>query len=112
MGADSGGVSLASYSNGPDVMDLEVAMRAVGALHSGEVKVTITPHTGSVSGGLHIDLCMSLTVLPGSSLPKEVHAWSEWPCPGCKDFVQHLYAGVVALDWEMEKAYNQLPLQG
>ena len=97
-------------TNGPDVTDLEVALRAIGALHSGTVSVTITPTTGSESGGLTLDIGMKFDVLPGSSLPREAHAVSLWPCASCTDIVQHLYTGVIGLDWEIEKLYNQLPL--
>jgi|SRR6267142_650027 len=97
-------------TNGPDVTDLEVAMRAVGALHSGAVRVTITPTTGQGSGGLIVDVAMIFDVLPGSSLPSEAHAVSGWPCPNCADFIGHLYSGLVRLDWEIEKMYNALPL--
>jgi len=101
---------LASYTNGPDVTDLQAVMRAVGALNSGEVKVTITPRTGSVSGGLHVVTTITLTPLPGSSLPATISAECDWPTQGHSDFVGFLWAGIVALDGHIEKTYNQLPL--
>ena|ERR1700754_3778484 len=99
-------------TTGPDETDLQAAMRAIGALHSGEVTVTITPIGGSPNGGLRIAATMSLTVLPGSSLPNQVTVESRWPCADCRGLVAHLWAEMIALDYAVEMTWNQLPLPG
>lgn len=97
-------------TTGPDETDLQGAMRAIGALHSGEVTVIITPIGGSPNGGLLITVAMSLTVLPGSSLPSLVTVESRWPCVDCKTLVGHLWGQMIALDHAVELKWDQLPL--
>lgn len=97
-------------STGPDETDLQAAMRAIGALHSGAVTVIITPIGGSPNGGLLLTVAMSLTVLPGSSLPNLVTIESRWPCADCKTLVAHLWGQMIALDHAVELTWNKLPL--
>jgi hypothetical protein len=97
-------------STGPDETDLQAAMRAVGILHSGAVTVIITPIGGSPSGGMLITVALSLTVLPGSSLPSLVTIESRWPCVDCRGLTQHLWAQMIALDYAAEQKWNTLPL--
>lgn len=97
-------------STGPDETDLQAAMRAIGTLHSGEVTVIITPIGGSPNGGMLVTAAMSLTVLPGSSLPSLVTVESRWPCADCKTLVAHLWGQMIALDHAVEMTWNQLPL--
>lgn len=97
-------------TTGPDETDLQAAMRAIGTLHSGEVRVTITPIGGSPNGGLLLEVSIHLTVLPGSSLPSRLAVASKWPCADCKTLVGHLWGQMIVLDHAVEMAWNQIPL--
>jgi hypothetical protein len=53
---------------------------------------------------------MKFDVLPGSSLPAEVMAESEWPCGVCGSFWGHVFNGLFALDFKIGEVYGQSDL--
>lgn len=97
-------------SNGPDAMDVETFMRAMGALHSGVVTLAFGPVGIGPNGGLLTTAEMAFAVLPGSQLPAVVGATSHWPCNQCKSFMGHLYHLLHGLDVEVQKVYEQSEL--
>jgi len=97
-------------TSGPDWTDVEMAMRAVGACHTGVVTVMFSPLGIGSTGGFSIDTYMSLDVLPGSSIPARVGIQSQWPCIECKDLAAHLLGQIYRLDYEMSKVYEQKEL--
>jgi len=94
-------------TNGPDHLDVETMMRAMGALHSGVVSVAFAPVGIGPSGGVLTTAEISLAVLPGSSLPTVIGVSSKWPCNQCKSFWGHLYHLLHGLDREIAKVYEQ-----
>lgn len=93
-------------SNGPDEVDLETMMRAMGALHSGVAELQLSPLGIGGSGGLITTARLIFHTMPGSALPAVVGATSNWPCKQCKSFYGHLYHLLHALDQEVGKAYR------
>ena len=97
----------AQSSNGPDEIDIETMMRAMGALHSGVVTVAYSPLGTGSSGGVQTVAEMHFHVLPGSSLPSIVGVTAQWPCNQCKSFWGHIYHLLHALDVEIGRVYKQ-----
>jgi len=82
-------------------------MRGVGALHSADVTVCLSPvGTGSTGGLLTVAVC-TFDVLPGSSLPGGVSCSGEWPCKDHTSLVAHVFSLLYDLDREIGKAYTQ-----
>lgn len=97
----------AKSTNGPDVLDVETMMRALGALHSGSVSIALSPRGTGSSGGLVTSAQIALDVLPGSSLPTVIGATSEWPCKKCGSFWGHMFGLLYELDVEVGRTYRQ-----
>jgi len=93
-------------TNGPDHLDVETMMRAMGALHSGVVSIAFAPIGIGPSGGVLTTAEIHFHTLPGSSLPMIVGATANWPCNQCKSFWGHLYHLLHRLDYEISKAYK------
>jgi len=93
-------------STGPDEVDIETMMRAIGALHSGTVGVTLSPLGIGSTGGMTIQAAINLDVLPGSSIPSVIKAESDWPCAVCGSFLAHVYSVLYALDSEIGRTYK------
>lgn len=97
-------------SSGPDEIDVETMMRAMGALHSGVVMVAISPVGIGSSGGVRTIAEIAFTVVPGSDLPGVVGTVGMWPCASCKSFYGHLYHQLHELDREIARVYKQQAL--
>jgi len=100
------GVPLGKSMNGPDLIDAETMMRAIGALHSAHVFLTVSPNGTGSSGGVVTALTALFDVLPGSALPATVTTETIWPCKEHGDFWSHVFAGLYALDLEISKTYK------
>lgn len=97
-------------TTGPDLQDCEAMMRAMGAVHSGRVELRLRPRGRGLGTGVSIELVMTLDVLPGSSLPAEIKAESEWPCGVCGSFWGHVFNGLYSLDYQIGQVYEQSEL--
>jgi hypothetical protein len=96
----------AKSSSGPDEIDVETMMRALGALHSGHVGLMFSPlGTGSI-GGVLVTAVMTFDVLPGSSLPAAVTAEGKYPCSECKTFWGHVFSVLHGLDYQIGRVYQ------
>jgi hypothetical protein len=93
-------------TNGPDWIDVEMLMRAIGGLHSGHVAVIVSPDGIGSSGGVDVAASMIFDVLPGSSLPASVVAHGKWPCKDHKTLAAHAFATLHQLDFEISKVYK------
>jgi len=94
-------------SSGPDWVDVEMLMRAIGAIHSGHVAVIVSPDGIGSSGGVDVAASMLFDVLPGSSLPESVVAHRRWPCSTHKTLAAHAFGLLHELDFEISKVYKQ-----
>lgn len=97
-------------STGPDWTDVEIAMRVLGALHSGRVSVVFSPSGLGGNGGLNTSVRMEFDVLPGSSIPAVVNVDGRFPCPDCKTLEGHIFAGVYRLDHAIAKEFENAEL--
>lgn len=97
-------------SNGPDLVDVESVMRALGALHSGHVVLSVQPLGNGFGTGVAVKLSMNFDVLPGSALPAVVGSDSEWPCGVCGSFWGHVFNGLYALDFKIGEVYGNSKL--
>ena len=93
-------------STGPDWIDVEMLMRAIGGLHSGHVAVILSPDGTGSSGGVDVAASMLFDVLPGSSLPTNVQTHGTWPCKDHSTLVAHAFAVLYDLDHEISKVYK------
>jgi hypothetical protein len=92
---------------GPDWVDVEMLLRAISSLHSGDAGLTILPVGIGATGGLSVAATIMFHVLPGSSLPPCVAVVKEWPCTSHAELPAHCFAILHELDFEISKVYNQ-----
>jgi hypothetical protein len=93
-------------SNGPDWVDVEMMMRAIGALHSGHVAVIVSPLGIGATGGVDVAASMLFDVLPGSSLPASIVVNKTWPCNTHKTLAAHAFNLLHELDFAIGQAYQ------
>lgn len=93
-------------TNGPDWTDVEMLMRAIGAVHSGHIALVCSPRGTGAGGGLDVAASMIFDVLPGSSLPPTVVVSSGWPCNTHKTLVAHAFESLHQLDFEISQVYK------
>jgi len=93
-------------TTGPDWIDVEMLMRAIGGLHSGHVAVIVSPDGTGSSGGVDVAASMLFDVLPGSSLPSAVSVHGTWPCGKHDTIAAHAFSVLHDLDHEISKVYK------
>jgi hypothetical protein len=94
-------------TTGPDWVDVEMLMRAIGALHTGHVAVIVSPAGIGSSGGVDVVASMLLDVLPGSSLPECISTHGVWPCDTHKTLAAHAFSLLHELDFQIGQVYEQ-----
>lgn len=94
-------------STGPDWTDVEMLMRAIGSLHSGEVAFIVSPAGTGFGIGVDVAASMLFHVLPGSSLPESVTVHEEWPCSTHAMLVAHVFNLLYQLDYKIGETYKQ-----
>lgn len=94
-------------TTGPDWIDNQTLMRAIGALHSGHVAVIVSPAGTGSSGGLEVVASMIFDVLPGSQLPATVAVQKPWPCSTHKTLAAHAFNLLHELDYQIGQVYKQ-----
>lgn len=92
--------------NGPDWVDCEMLLRAIGGVHSGHVAVIVSPAGTGSSGGVEVAASMLFEVLPGSALPENVCVMKHWPCDTHKTLAAHAFALLHDLDFAINKVYK------
>lgn len=97
-------------SNGPDWIDVETMMRAMSALHSGKVGLTLLPVGIGSSGGLSMAASIMFDVLPGSAIPPCVSIVKNWPCSQHVTLPGHGFALLLELDFKVGQMYEQASL--
>lgn len=96
--------------NGPDWIDVETMMRAMSALHSGTVGLTVLAAGIGSSGGLSAAASIMFDVLPGSAIPRCVSVVKSWPCSQHTTLPGHSFALLHELDYKISQVYNQASL--
>jgi hypothetical protein len=93
-------------TTGPDWVDCESLMRAIGALHSGHVAVIVSPNGTGFSGGVDVAASVIFERLPGSRLPASVAVNEGWPCSTHITLAAHAFSLLHELDFEISKVYE------
>jgi len=97
----------AKSSDGPDWTDVEMMLRAMSALHSASVGITVLPRGIGSTGGLSVGANCIFDVLPGSSIPASVSVTKDWPCNQHADLASHCFALLHELDFKIGQVYSQ-----
>jgi hypothetical protein len=93
-------------TTGPDWVDCEMLMRAIGALHSGHVAVILSPDGIGSSGGVDVAASMLFDVLPGSQLPPALVTHARWPCNTHRTLAAHAFSLLHDLDVQIGRTYQ------
>lgn len=96
----------AKSTNGPDEIDVESLMRAIGAIHSAHVGVMFSPLGTGSSGGLLLRAMATFERLPGSALPDGVGVDKEWPHKDHKTLWGCVFALLHELDFAIGEVYQ------
>src|SRR6185436_4417936 len=93
-------------SSGPDILDVNALMAAIGTLHSGHVALIVSP--GGTGSPTTLDLAMSiiLDVLPGAALPSTTAAQTTGPNANATAFWGEAARVCWILDEEISKVYQ------
>lgn len=94
-------------TTGPDWIDVEMLMRAIGAIHSAHVAVVVSPDGIGSSGGVDVAASALFDHLPGSALPADVGVTKVWPCNTHKTLAAHAFALLHELDYAISQVYKQ-----
>lgn len=93
-------------TTGPDWIDVETLMRAIGALHSAHVAVIVSPAGTGSSGGVDVVASAIFDLLPGSSLPPSVAVQKSWPCGTHAKLAALAFSLLHELDFAISKVYQ------
>lgn len=93
-------------STGPDWIDVEMLMRALGALHSAHVAVVVSPRGIGSTGGVDVAASALFELLPGSALPLSVAVTKGWPCDTHKTLAAHAFSCLHELDYKIGQTYK------
>lgn len=93
-------------TKGPDWIDCESLMRAIGAVHGGHVALIVSPAGTGSTGGVTVVASAIFDVLPESSLPETISIVKDWPCASHKTLAAHGFSLLHELDFAISKAYK------
>jgi len=91
--------------------DVAAMMKAIEAMHSCRVSYHVTTLGAGVDGHMLIVCAANFEVLPGSDLPKRVDVEHTWPSKAASTFDGLCYNLLWQLDYAIQKAYEQMPLE-
>lgn len=97
----------ASSGSTPDWMDVQIAIRAIDAIHLGMTMVTILPAGAGSTGGLHVAITTHWEVLPGSEGLSEVITERTVNEHSCEAIPAIVMGGLYAHDFAVGEAYQQ-----
>lgn len=93
-------------TRGPDWVDVESLMRAIGGLHSAHVAVIVSPSGTGFGTGVDVAASAIFDLLPGSQLPASVVATGQFPCNTHSKLVELAFSLLHSLDFEIGKVYQ------
>jgi len=91
--------------------DVGEMMRAVETMHTCHVAFHVSVVSRQPGGSMLIECVARFDVLPGSDLPKQVDVQMTWPNSAAATFDGLCYNLLWQLDYAIQKAYEQLPLE-
>lgn len=92
--------------------DVAAMMKAIEGMHTCRVEFRVLTSGKGVNGSMLIVCAASFELLPGSTLPKEVHVEHVWPSAAASTFDGLCYNLLWQLDFAIQKAYEQMILPG
>jgi len=105
------GKTMGKYGSGVGMTDVAAMMKAVEAMHTCRVEYRVRTAGKGVDGSMNIVCEATFDVLPGSDLPKVVNVEHTWPSKASATFDGLLYNLLWQLDYAIQKAYEQMPLE-
>lgn len=102
---------MGKFGSGVGMTDVAAMMKAVEAMHDCRVEFIVRTDGTDVGGRMKIECVASFTTLPGSDLPKVVGVVMRWPTKAASTFDGLCYNLLWQLDYAIQKAYEQLPLE-
>jgi hypothetical protein len=102
---------MGKYSSGIGMTDVAAMMGAIEVMHKCRVKWSGTTLGQGHNGVMHIEFDANFEVLPGSDLPRQVSVAHNWPSNAATTFEGLLYNLCWQLDYAIQKAYEQMPLE-
>lgn len=100
----------AKSTNGPDWMDVESLMRAIGTLHSARVAFGASPIGIGSNGGVSILVTANFENVPDALLPGIIVVESQWPNNAGLELVGEVFGMLYQLDFQIGEAYKQKQL--
>jgi len=101
---------MGKYTSGVGVTEAIAMMGAIEAMHTCRVELIVTTRGKQHSGGASIVLEATFDTLPGSELPKVVRVEHSWPTRAASTFEGLFYNLCWQLDYAIQRAYEQMPL--
>jgi len=105
------GNTMGKFGSGVGMTDVAAMMKAVEAMHECRVEFRVRTAGRDVSGRMDIECEATFDVLPDSELPKVVGVRMSWPNKAASTFDGLCYNLLWQLDYAIQKAYEQLPLE-
>jgi hypothetical protein len=102
---------MGKYGTGIGMTDVGAMMRAIEAMHTCRVEFHVRTRSLQPGGSIVIECVASFDTLPDSDLPKAVAVEHVWPSKAAATFDGLLYNLLWQLDYAIQKAYEQMPLE-
>jgi hypothetical protein len=102
---------MGKFGSGIGMTDVAAMMKAIEALHTCHVEFVVRTHGKDVSGSMLIGCVAKFETLPNSDLPKVVSVEMSWPNKAAATFDGLCYNLLWQLDYAIQKAYEQMPLE-
>lgn len=102
---------MGKYSSGVGMTDVGAMMRAIEAMHTCHVEFIVRTRSIQPGGSIAIECTAQFDTLPSSDLPKCVLVEHSWPTKAAATFDGLLYNLLWQLDYAIQKAYEQMPLE-
>ena len=102
---------MGKFGSGIGMTDVAAMMKAIEAMHTCRVAFHVRTAGLDVSGRMNIECEAAFEVLPDSDLPKQVSVEMLWPNKAAATFDGLCYNLLWQLDYAIQKAYEQMPLE-
>jgi len=101
---------MGKFTGGIGMTEAIAMIGAIEAMHECRVALTVTTRGQAHNGCARIELAATFAVIPGSDLPKVVKVEHNWPTRAVSTFEGLFYNLAWQLDYAIQQAYEQMPL--
>jgi len=102
---------MGKFGSGIGMTDVAAMMKAIEAMHDCHVEFHVRTLGKDVSGSMQIVCEAGFHLLPDSDLPRLVFVEMNWPSKAAATFDGLCYNLLWQLDYAIQKAYEQRPLE-